>query len=560
MPIHILKQRLDEKYRGFVIIALFILAIIILVFRVLLSTGEGVPRNDRVYKLSYDVTFTSLDSKSLVRLSSPLDTDSAYIIAQSIENPGLQLLRNRKNNGSVRDIVALATSPGSKRLIAEFTIHITPLKHTSLHTADTAISTKQREANLLNDNDFEIDKSLVDEITKKFDADNTSQLIEAIFKYVKNNIVLDNSSLNNDVSSTLSSHRANTLGRVNTMIALCRANKIPARIVTGFVIEDGFDVTPHFWVETYNEDAWVPHDPENGYFGELPINFVPVRKGGNSVIVESKVENLAISYDISEDYVPLGLLGDHTKGVKDIIDFTRLSLDVRTTIAILLLLPLGVLFTTFCINVIGIRTYGTFSATLLALATIYADWMITLLIFVIIGITGLFGRYLMPDKLSRTPRLAIVFTIVAMSMTLGISIMDYFSLSSDAYLILVPIIILTSLIDQLYKSLDEDGFRIAMYRLVWTIVVGIGCYFILREESVGHFLLSYPEIHFLTIIFVLFLSDYKYKKLSSFYWFKWIAEPKKTKALKNKATTKKNTATKSDTDNTAVVDSIIDNK
>ena len=560
MPIHKLKQRLDVKYRSYVIAALLFLAIIAILVRFFLSTGEGIPRHDKVYKLTYDATFTSLDTKSSIRLASPLDTQNAFIIAQTIENPGLQLLRNRSNSGSVRDIVALATSPGSKKLIAEFTIHLTPLKqHKPL--LDTSISTMQREQNLFTDNDFEIDKTEVDKIISSFNASNNNQLVESIFKFVNTNIILDNSSINNDASSVLSNRKANTLGRINIMVALCRTEKIPARIVTGFIIEDGFEISPHFWLETYNENMWIPHDPENGYSGELPINFLPVRKGGNSIIVESKAENFSISYDISEQYLPLGQFGGNTKGAKDILDLTRLSLDIRNTIAILLLLPLGVLFTTFCINIIGIRPYGTFSATLLALATIYADWILTVLIFTIIAITGLFGRYLMPDKLSRTPRLAIVFTIVAMSMTLGISIMDYFSLGSDSYLILVPIIILTSLIDQLYKSLDENGVRIAMSRLGWTIAVGIGCYFILREDTLGHLLLAYPEVHFLTIIFVLFLSDYKYKKLSGIPGFKWMGEPKKTSAKKNKSIIEKHSApVETEQADSTLIASTVDNK
>ena len=148
---------------------------------------------------------------------------------------------------------------------------------------------------------------------------------------------------------------------------------------------------------------------------------MPVRKGGSSIVGESSAADITVSYDISEEFVPTGLLGQETKGVSDILDLTRLSLDARVNMAILLLLPLGALLTTSCTNIIGIRTYGTFTPTLLALTTIYAEWITTLFIFSTIAFIGLFGRSFMPDKLTRTPRLTIVFTIVAMSMTLGIS-------------------------------------------------------------------------------------------------------------------------------------------
>jgi len=534
MPIRRLKQRLDEKYRGLVIVTLILLGIITLVVRFFLSTGEGVPHNDKIFILTYDASFKSVDSKSLIRLSPPLDTDNAFIIAQSIENRGLRLLRNSKNKESLRDIVALATSPGNKRLIAEFSVHISPLNHKKLSLTTLTLSTKQRELYLSNSIGIEIDSTEVMEVVKKLTAENHERLIEVIFKYVHQNIIRDNTASNDDATSVLRSRKADALGRARAMVALCRASKIPARIITGFILKEGFDIEPHYWVETHDDSQWIPYDPENGYYGELPFDFLPVRKGGSSIIGESSVEDISISFDVTEQYVPVGQLGGEVKGIMGILDLTRLSFDTRSTIAMLLLLPLGALFTTFCTNIIGIRTYGTFTPTLLALATIYADWITTLVIFLTIAITGLLGRYVMPDKLSRIPRLTIVFTVVAMSMTLGVSIMDYFSLTPAGHVMLVPIIILTSLIDRLYKSLDEDGVRIAMTRFGWTAAVGVGCYFILFQERIGHLLLAYPEIHMFTLVMVLFLSDYKYNKLSDTYWFNWIAEPRNVKSVKSK--------------------------
>ncbi|MDX2504682.1 MAG: hypothetical protein QNL62_09430 [Gammaproteobacteria bacterium] len=62
----------------------------------------------------------------------------------------LRLLRSNINNESKREIVALATSPGTKRLIVEFTIHISPLEHNRLSLNTTTLSEKQRKQYLSN--------------------------------------------------------------------------------------------------------------------------------------------------------------------------------------------------------------------------------------------------------------------------------------------------------------------------------------------------------------------------------------------------------------------------
>lgn len=539
MPIKKLKKHLDTQYRGWVIFALVLIGVISLATRFNLSTGEGVPASDKVYILSYDADFEAEDTDAIIRLSPPWDTKNSLVISQKIETYGLRLLRNSPNNESTRDIVAVATSPGSKRLIAEFTVHLSPLGHKRPPLKKVVLSAEQRERYLSGSDELDIDSIEVARLIKELavhEEDKVS-LIENIFKYLNKNIILAKTPTDDVASSALRTHKASTLGRARAMVALCRAGKIPSRLVTGFILKEGFEVEEHYWVEAYDEEKWVPYDPENGYYETLPPDFLPVRRGGTSSIGDSNLTYINVSYDISEQYVPVGKLGRETKGITDILDLTRLSLDARDSLAILLLLPLGALFTTFCSSVIGIRTYGTFTPTLLALAARYADLITATVIFSVVAVTGLLGRSFMPDELSRIPRLTIVFTVAAMGMTLGVSLMDYYSINPAGHVLLLPIIILTSLVDRLYKALDEDGVRIATIRLGWTAVVGVGCYFILIQERLGHFILSYPEIHLFTVALVLSLSAYKYKKLSDVSFLKWITEPKKTKPSKSKKST-----------------------
>ena len=167
---------------------------------------------------------------------------------------------------------------------------------------------------------------------------------------------------------------------------------------------------------------------------------------------------------------------------------------------------MGVLITAFFRNIIGIRGYGTFTPTLLALAAVYADWIAALVLLIVVVSFSLSGRSAMPDKLTRIPRLGIMFTIVVMSMVIGISLMDYFRVNPGEHIVLLPIVILTSLIDSFYRAAEDSGVTIAIRRMMWTIAISTLCFPILKLDTLGNLLLVYPETHFITLSLILTIS------------------------------------------------------
>jgi hypothetical protein len=115
-------------------------------------------------------------------------------------------------------------------------------------------------------------------------------------------------------------------------------------------------------------------------------------------------------------------------------------------------------------------------------------------------------------------------------MMLSISVVDYLQIEPEGETALLPVVVMTMLVDRVYTVTDESGLRIAIIRLFWTFIVGLICYFILQMELVGHYLLQYPELHVGTLVLALLLGSYKRKKLSSLHFFRWLREPKKQEA------------------------------
>ena len=59
----------------------------------------------------------------------------------------------------------------------------------------------------------------------------------------------------------------------------------------------------------------------------------------------------------------------------DIFDLRRLPIELHEVLKVILLLPLGALVTAIVRTIVGLRTFGTFTPTLLALSFVYNDWL-----------------------------------------------------------------------------------------------------------------------------------------------------------------------------------------
>ncbi len=73
--------------------------------------------------------------------------------------------------------------------------------------------------------------------------------------------------------------------------------------------------------------------------------------------------------------------------------------------------------------------------------------------------------------LERTARLAIVFTLVSASMSIVTSGLIFFDPSVDSIVVLLPVVILTMLVDRIYSVSDERGLHTSN----GTIILDIGC-------------------------------------------------------------------------------------
>ena len=515
----------DKKVLFLTIGALVVFALLSVSLRTVTRLDDRLPTGDSAWVLNLALRMQA-EEKGTLSISPPWDTRHARLYSQTLTHPGMRQ-RRTKTDAKDRDIVLAAPKAGSYQVESRFSIYVSHLPLSD--PKRPVLSETNRAAWLSSSEGVSVNTDATEKIINRLakDSPEPDRLVELLFNYVSNKIRIDHKA-SSDSEAALKKGRANALGSTRALLALLRTAHLPARAVVGVDLQTP-SLLPVYWAEVYSGDTWVPLDPVHGYLKELPIFYIPVRKGDDLLV---KTENAAVvSAEWRIESLPAykGVLSSDTRDMTDIFDLNRLSPDSREILSALLLLPLGVLATELIRQIAGVRTYGVFTPTLLALAMTHVYWVTAIIVLMLVTIIGVAIRAAMPElNLQRTPRLAIVFTLVAMSMTIVVSGVSYFEPGVDNAVTLLPLVILTMLVDRIYTVYDERGMKTATVRLFWTVIAAIASLLVLLQEHWGTWLVSYPEMHAVTLAAIVIIGLYDGKRLKDLPQFAWLKEPTRT--------------------------------
>lgn len=520
------KEHVSSRRLVIVVSLLCLFAAAATATRYKLEAPGQFPAGDSTWAATLLATVSTPEVGALIRIAPPWDTTHTRLYGQSQYHPGMRP-RRTKTDKRARDIILVATRAGEFTINMRFDLHV------------SQIPRNEPKRPLLKENDRGIWLSespgipaespgaiaILETMTQ--DMPETPVLVGRLFEHVSEKIrIVPKGS--DDGAIAMANRKASALGMTRTLVTLLRAAHLPARIVTGLDLSLSQDRQPRYWAETYYDDRWQALDVAGGHFNELPVSYVPLRKGNEQLIETENAQVKSVRWNIQQAEPPRGLLASDKPNLMSFLDLTRLAPATREVLALLLLLPLGALSTEILRHLVGIRTYGTFTPTLLALAAVFADWLTAATVFGLVTVLGVAGRSLMPElNLARVPRLSIVFTLVAMIMTLVVSLLIYFNPTLDSAVVLLPTVILTMLVDRIYTVADETGLRIALFRLGWTMLAALFSLVILLQSEWGAWLLAYPEMHAITVALIILLGRYQGQRLSDLYGLNWLREPAK---------------------------------
>ena len=346
-------------------------------------------------------------------------------------------------------------------------------------------------------------------------AENRTMLdvLTRIHRYLQDKIANRNFSGFTDSLIALKLGEASCNGKSRLFVALARKLNIPARLIGGFVMEQGSKRTSHQWVEVFVNEHWVPFDTINDHFAEIPANFLTLYYGDQVLFKHTANVNFKYMFKTTKRLVPQhdaqDALSNSALNITNLYaHFERVGIS-QNLLKILLMLPLGALVTVVFRNVIGLETYGTFLPALIAAASRETGLLWGIVGFLgIVLVSAIVRRGLDWLQLLHSPKMAIVLTtvvIVMMATTVGGVQLGFFEL---AHVTLFPIAILAITAERVALMEAEQGaLKVAQITLM-TLIVIAACYAVMDSLFMQSLVLAFPELLLVAIALNLWLGKW----------------------------------------------------
>lgn len=337
--------------------------------------------------------------------------------------------------------------------------------------------------------------------------------IRTIYNFLTDEIKNTNFSGKTDALTTLKLGRASCNGKSRLLVAMLRSVGIPARLVGGIILRSGEKTVTHQWAEVSLAGLWVPLDPTNSHFAELPENYLIFYYGDEPFFRRTANINFRYSFNIEQKLYPresnFSGLAAHPLNIMNawsLFSQSGLSLDL---LRIILMIPVGAVVTIIFRNVIGIRTFGTFLPALIASAFRGSGLFWGLITFSGIILIGAAIRTIL-DRLhiTHTPKLTILLVFVVLALltisALGVSLDNLDIARANIF----PLALMAITIERFALTAEESGTREALTIFANTIITVFFCYIVINSFFLQTFVLAFPETLLLVICAGLYFGNW----------------------------------------------------
>ncbi|AOE49661.1 sugar-transfer associated ATP-grasp domain-containing protein [Kangiella sediminilitoris] len=349
--------------------------------------------------------------------------------------------------------------------------------------------------------------------------------LEAIHDYTYNEIEGAPFKGTTDAITTMILKRASCNGKSRLFAALARLNGIPTRLVGGVILETTKKKTSHQWVEAYIQGHWVPFDPLNDYFAQIPHHYLELYIDDQALFSHTRNINFDYIFDIKREHIAAPLLRfDNDEGAF----FNAASLLAKIgienkTAGIFLLFPFVAFLISFARNVLGVKTFGIFMPMLVSAACIYTGFWMGLGGFVGVLLTAWLGQLFFDrHKLLKIPRLAAIITLntmlfIAIFMVLG----DQTPLQMGM-MTLFPVVIISFIAERLSNMTQDNNWRELFITSLGSVVMISLCYLAFSSITLQSFFALYPESLLLVMAAQIFIGQWTGLRISEYLRFKKI--------------------------------------
>jgi transglutaminase-like putative cysteine protease len=351
--------------------------------------------------------------------------------------------------------------------------------------------------------------------------------IRTVYSFVSHEIATVPSA-GKDALLTLAQREGSPEGKERLLVTLLRAAGVPARNLRGLELRDGIDPQARIWSEAYAGGNWLPMSAVDDFFAERPPNRVVLGEAESPLVEATGVRAVGHRYRSMHEYLRPEEIADMLAPSNPTLAWLslyRLPLPAQSSLRVLLLLPIGALFIALFRNVIGVPTYGTFMPVLIALAlsSFSLGFGLALVAFVLfLGVLARLGLERL--RLLMVPRLSILLCLVVLTVT-GLALVGRESQSREWFAGLVlPIVILTMLVERFSITIAEEGFREALVRAAYSVLVAVAIYPFFRSERAEYLMFTFPEVVVSVMGFLVLIGGYTGYRVSDLLRFRGFAQ------------------------------------
>lgn len=356
--------------------------------------------------------------------------------------------------------------------------------------------------------------------------------IRNLFEYVYRDISFREIRGPTDAMTAFRLEQASCNGKNRLFIALCRARGLPARFAKGLILENTSKRTTHAWSEIYLGGEWIPFCPTNGYFAEIPEQYLELAKVDRGLFRRSS--SIGFDWEFSVTPQVIGLEEAVRANAENPLNFLNywVSLDQSNVsirlIMVILLIPIAASVVSFSRSVIGLHTFGTFMPSLIAVSFLLTGyWTGSLFFMTIMMVTGFLNILLFRLRILHLPRLVIILTCVVIVIMMVSVFATRLGIPGAAGISLFPIAILSLTSERFSQTIQEDGWREALIRTLVTYLVSAACYFVIASRDLQLLVAAFPELLLVNIAFNLVIGSWHGIRLSEYLRFRPLFAPSK---------------------------------
>jgi len=209
----------------------------------------------------------------------------------------------------------------------------------------------------------------------------------------------------------------------------------------------------------------------------------------------------------------------------DLVQFALNQGVPEQTIIYILMYPVILTIIAAARQIIGIKAFGIYTPSIIAVALLATTLKYGLAIFIVILTVALAMKFVLKSfQLLYMSRTAIMLSVVALSVLVFLAIGGSFQRTGLASVSIFPLLIMITIVEKFVLVQTERGFRTAFFLALETMFLAAVCYFFAKWEAFQLLVLNYPVIVVLIVILNIALGKWTGLRFNEYVRFRDVIE------------------------------------